>query len=76
MALLAWDAIMDWLRPFLDTDMFLIAFGGLFMMVGTGAASFIVRDDLRTGLLIGGLFTLVGGVFFAIGARNALKAMR
>ena len=75
-ALLAWDAIMDWLRPFLDTDMFLVAFGGLFMIVGTGAASFIVRDDLRTGLLIGGLFTLVGGVFFAIGARNALKGMR
>lgn len=75
-ALLAWDEVLDWLRPFLHVDFFLIAFGGIFMMVGAGAGSFIIRDDLLMGLLFGGIFVLVGGLLLAIGVRNLLKAIR
>jgi hypothetical protein len=75
-ALLAWDEILDWLRPFLHPDILLIAFGGIFMAAGTGAGSFIVRDDLLLGLLLGGIFTLVGGVIFTIGVWCLLKQMR
>jgi hypothetical protein len=72
-ALLAWDEILDWLRPFLHPDMFLITFGGIFMAAGMGAGSFIVRDDVLFGVLFGGIFTLVGGVIFAIGVWHLLK---
>jgi hypothetical protein len=60
-------------QPFLHPDIFFIAFGGIFMAAGTGAGSFIVRDDLLLGLLLGGIFTLVGGVIFAIGVRHLLQ---
>jgi hypothetical protein len=74
--LLAWDEILDWLRPFLQPDVFLIAFGGIFMAVGTGAGSLIIRDDLLFGLLFGGIFLLVGGIIFAIGIWSLLKTNR
>jgi len=75
-ALLAQDAVLDWLRPFLHRDMWLMAFGGLFMVVGTLVGSSMARDDQMFGLLLGGVFALVGGVIFAIGVWNYLKAMR
>jgi hypothetical protein len=75
-ALLAWQEALDWLRPFLHVDMFLVAFGGIFMLVGAGATSFIIRDDLLFGLLFGGIFMLVGGLILAVGVRNLLRAMR
>jgi hypothetical protein len=75
-ALLAWQEALDWLRPFLHVDMFLVAFGGIFMLVGAGAASFIVRDDLLFALLFGGIFMLVGGLILAFGVRNLLRAVR
>lgn len=75
-ALLAWDEAVDWLRPFLHPNMFLIAFGGLFMLVGAGVGSFVVRDEPLFALLFGGIFMLVGGVFFVIGVRNLLKTMQ
>jgi len=75
-ALLAWDDILDWLRPFLHADVFLVAFGGLFMLVGTGVAALIARDELLFGLLFGGIFTLVGGLCFALGVWRLLKSIR
>jgi hypothetical protein len=75
-ALLGWDEVVDWLRPFLHPDVFLIAFGGLFMLVGAGVGSFVVRDEPLFALLFGGIFMLVGDVFFVIGIRNLLKTIQ
>jgi hypothetical protein len=76
MALLAWDEILDWLRPFLHPDIFLIAFGGIFMLVGMGAGGLIVQDDPQSGVLSGGIFVLGGGLMFARGVRRLLKQIR
>ncbi len=67
---------MDWLRPFLDTNIFLVGFGGIFMLVGAAVGSFVVRDDLWFGLLFGGIFFLVGGLIFALGIWNLFKEIR
>jgi hypothetical protein len=75
-ALLFWDEVVDWLRPFLHPNIFLVGFGGIFMLVGAATASFVIRDDLSFGLLFGGIFLLVGGIVFALGIRNLLKAIR
>jgi len=65
--------VVDWLQPFLDTNIFLVGFGGIFMLVGAAVGSFIVRDDLPFGLLFGGIFFLVGGLIFALGVWNLFK---
>jgi hypothetical protein len=75
-ALLAWDEAIEWLRPFLHPDMFLIAFGGVFMAAGTAAGAMMIREELLTALLVGGIFTLVGALIFGLGILNLLKAMR
>jgi hypothetical protein len=75
-ALLAGNRIVGWLRSFFNADVGLIAFGGLFMLVGMGVGFLAGRSDLLGGLLVGGLFTLVGGVPFAIGLWNLLKEAR
>ena len=75
-ALLFWDEIIDWLRPFLHPNMFLLGFGGIFMLVGAGAGVFIIRDDLLFGLLFGGIFFLVGGLVFAMGVWGLLKELK
>jgi hypothetical protein len=75
-ALLAGDAITGWLHSFFNADVALVAFGGLFMLTGTGVGVLVGRSELLSGLLVGGLFTLVGGVFFAIGLWNLLKETR
>jgi hypothetical protein len=72
-ALLAWDEAIDWLQPFLQPNMFLIAFGGVFMLVGTVVGVLMIRDELLFGLLFGGIFTLVGGLVFGLGVWNLLK---
>ena len=72
-ALLLWNDVVDWLGPFLDTNIFLVGFGGIFMLVGAAVGSFIVRDDLPFGLLFGGIFFLVGGLIFAFGVWNLFK---
>lgn len=72
-ALLFWDEVVDWLRPFLHPNMFLVGFGGIFMLVGAAVGSFMIRDDILFGLLFGGIFMLVGGVIFALGIWNLLK---
>jgi len=72
-ALLLWNDVVDWLHPFLDTNIFLVGFGGIFMLVGAAVGSFIVRDDLPFGLLFGGIFFLVGGLIFALGVWNLFK---
>jgi hypothetical protein len=75
-ALLAWDEVLDWLQPFLQPDMFLIAFGGIFMMVGAVTGSLVIRDDLLFGLLFGSIFLLVGGLILAIGVWRLLREIR
>jgi hypothetical protein len=75
-ALLAGDRIAGWLRSFFNADVALIAFGGLFMLTGMGVGVLAGRDEPPGGLLAGGLFFLVGGVFFAIGLANLLKETR
>ena len=75
-ALLAWDEVLDWLQPFLQPEMFLIAFGGVFMMVGAVTGSLVIRDDLLFGLLFGGIFLLVGGLILAIGVWRLVKEIR
>jgi hypothetical protein len=75
-ALLAWDAILDWLRFFLHPDMFFIAFGGIFMLVGAIVGSLTLQDDPQFGLLFSGIFMLVGGIIFAIGVWRLLKEIR
>jgi hypothetical protein len=72
-ALLFWDDVVDWLRPFLHPNVFLVGFGGIFMLVGAAVASFTIRDDILFGLLFGGIFMLIGGVFFAFGIWTLLK---
>jgi hypothetical protein len=74
-ALLFWDEVIDWLRPFLHPNVFLVGFGGVFMLVGAAVASFTIRDDVLFGLLFGGIFMLVGGVIFALGVWSLLKEM-
>ncbi len=75
-ALLAWDAVLDWLRPFLHKDMWLMVLGGSFMVAGTWVGSSMARDGQVLGLLLGGIFALVGGVILAIAVWNYLQAMR
>jgi len=75
-ALLAGDRIAGWLRSFLNADVVFIAFGGLFMLVGVGVGLLAGQSKPLSGLLVGGLFTLVGGVFFVIGLWNLLKETR
>ncbi len=75
-ALLAGDRIAGWLRTFFNADMAMVAFGGLFMLVGTGTGLLVARSELLVGLSVGGLFVLVGGVFFVIGLWNLLKETR
>jgi len=75
-ALLFWDEVIDWLRPFLNPNMFLVGFGGVFMLVGAVAGSFIIRDDFLFGLLFGGIFLLVGGIIFVVGVWSLIKEMR
>ncbi len=75
-ALLAGDGIAGWLRTFFNADTALIAFGGLFMLVGVGVGLLTGQGDLLGGLLVGGIFTLAGGVFFTIGLVNLLKEVR
>ena len=75
-ALLAGDRIAGWLRSFLNADVVFIAFGGLFMLVGVGVGLLAGQSEPLSGLLVGGLFTLVGGVFFVIGLWNLLKETR
>lgn len=72
-ALFFWDDAVDWVRPFLHPYMFLIGFGGIFMLIGAATASLIIRDDFLFGLLFGGIFMLVGGLIFAFGVWNLLK---
>jgi hypothetical protein len=67
------DDVVDWLRPFLHPHMYLVGFGGIFMLVGAAVGSFMIRDDILFGLLFGGIFLLVGGVIFALGVWNLLK---
>jgi len=74
-ALLAWDEVMEWLRPFLHPDVFLIAFGGIFMLAGAAAGSFIVREDPLFALVFSGLFMVIGGAIFFAGLRGLLKEM-
>lgn len=74
-ALLAWDKILDWLRPFLHLDIGLIAFGGLFMIVGALMGGLFLRDDLIFGLLFGGIFVLVGGLVLAIGVWRLIRGI-
>jgi hypothetical protein len=74
--LLAGDRVAGWLRSFFNADVAFIAFGGLFMLVGVGVGLLAGRSQPLSGLLIGGLFTLVGGVVFAIGLWNLLKETR
>jgi hypothetical protein len=74
-ALFFWDDVVDWLRPFLHPHMFLVGFGGIFMLVGAAVGSFMIRADLLFALLFGGIFLLVGGVIFALGVWNLLKEM-
>ncbi len=74
-ALLAWDEVFDWLRPFLHADVFLVAFGGVFMTVGAAAGSLVMRDDLLFGMLFGGIFMMVGGLLFAAGVWSLLNAV-
>jgi hypothetical protein len=73
--LLAWGEVVDWLRPFLHADVFLVAFGGVFMTVGAAVGSFVIRDDLLFGVLFGGIFIVVGGLLFAAGVWKLLNAM-
>ena len=75
-ALLFWDDVIDWLRPFLHPTTFRVGFGGIFMLVGATTAAFVVRDDLLFGLMFGGIFMLVGGIIFALGIWNLLKEIR
>ena len=75
-ALLAGNRIAGWLRSFFNADLVMVAFGGLFMLVGVGAGLLAVQSEPLGGLLAGGLFTLVGGVFFVIGLLNLLKETR
>jgi len=75
-ALLAWDTVLDWLRPFLHEAMWLMALGGSFVVAGTWVGSSMARDGQMFGLLLGGIFALVGGIIFAIGVWNYLRAMR
>ena len=72
-ALLFWNDMIDWLRPFLHPTTFLVGFGGIFMLVGATTAAFVLRDDLLFGLMFGGIFMLVGGIIFALGIWNLLK---
>jgi len=72
-ALFFGDHVVDWLRPFLHPPMFLVGFGGIFMLVGAAVGSFMIRVDLLFGLLFGGIFLAVGGVIFALGVWNLFK---
>jgi hypothetical protein len=72
-ALFFWGDVIDWLRPFLHPHMFLVSFGGIFMLVGAAVGSFMIRADLLFALLFGGIFLLVGGALLAFGVWNLLK---
>jgi hypothetical protein len=51
-------------------------FGGSFMVVGTWIGGLMARDGQMFGLLLGGIFALVGGVIFAVGVWSYIKTKR
>jgi len=75
-ALLAWAAALDWRRPLLHRDMWRRLVGGSFMVVGTWVGSLMAKDGQMFGLLLGGIFALVGGVIFAVGVWSYIKTKR
>lgn len=57
-----------------DKNVVAISIGGIFLVVGLVAGSAMLRDrELLGGLLLGGVFTLVGGGIFWHGLRNVFK---
>ncbi len=63
----------EYLSAFASSQVLVIAFGGIFVLIGAGVTVATLREDLLEAILIGGVFALVGGVLFAVGLVMALK---
>jgi hypothetical protein len=75
-ALLAKQALKRFLEPFLHQETLLMLFGGGFMTAGVSVASLVREEEGFSGLLIGGIFMLVGGAIFAYGLWRLFRSTR
>jgi len=74
--LLAQKALRKALEPFLHQETLLMLFGGVFVVVGVGVVSFMVREGELGGLLAGGFSTLIGAAVFGYGLWRLLRSTR
>jgi hypothetical protein len=73
-ALLAQQAVRSILEPFLTTELLIILFGGSFLVAGVAVASLLTQEDREVGLLIGGVFAVVGAGTLGFGLWRLLKS--
>ena len=74
--LLAKDRIRQMVAPFLQQEMLLMLFGGVFIAAGAGVASALIKEDLLGALLGGAIPTLLGGAVFGYGLWRLLRSTR
>ncbi len=63
----------EYLAAFTSPQIVLTGTGGILVVLGAALFSATLSEDWTTALIAGGIFMLVGGLFFAIGVRMALK---
>ena len=63
----------EYLSAFASVPVVLIASGGFIILLGAAILIGMVREDLRTSIIVGAVFALVGVILFGAGALMALK---
>jgi hypothetical protein len=64
----------EYLAAFASLPVLFIALGGVLLLIGAAASVGQVRQNLLNAVTVGGVFALVGGVFFAVGLVMASKS--
>lgn len=63
----------EYLSAFASLPIALITFGGFILVLDAIILSDLVRQDLQTALIVGSVFTFVGGSLFVIGVIMAVR---
>jgi len=75
-AMVAQQAILGILEPFLTAEILMMLLGGAFLVIGVTLLSLLNRADGVVGLLVGGSLALVGAAILGFGVWRLLKATR
>ncbi len=66
--------VLDWTKPLLNVHTGLIVFGGIFMLSGMfGGYAAFNQGEVKTALLMGGVFGVIGAGIFLMGIVGLLK---